>query len=151
MRMFRRLAVAGQDGAGLGVGLVTAGVASAAPPVTIHNTTVLVAESAPAPGLLSLTYYNYQPKVAAPGFQLTSSTSELCLVGPLHTVCNFRVTDVGPAATAPTLTGNAVMTPFGQVGTITGGSKAWRGARGVFQNSNIAPNVTNSTWVFSTP
>ena len=143
------LGVLGIAGAGVVGGLAAS--ASAQPVNVIHATSVLVARSVPVPGITSLSYNNYQPSVLAPGFKLVSTTQEQCLtVSPIRTVCNFRTAEVGPGL-QPTLAGNAVMTPFGQSGTITSGTGAWHGARGVFTDASIAPNVANSTLVFSTP
>jgi hypothetical protein len=145
------LGVLGIAGAGVVGGLAAS--ASAQPVNVIHATSVLVARSVPVPGITSLSYNNYQPSVLAPGFKLVSTTQEQCLtVSPIRTVCNFRTEAVAvPHIITPSVAGNAVMTPFGQSGTITSGTGAWHGARGVFTDASIAPNVANSTLVFSTP
>jgi hypothetical protein len=151
MNMLKRglLGLAIVGGLGSVAGVVTAAEASAQAPQVVSSTSVLVAQSVPAPGILSQTYYNYQPQVAAPGFKLTSTTSELCLTGGPRIVCNFRVSEVG--AIKATLVGNAHLTSTGQQGTITGGSGAWHGAKGVFTDANLAPHVATSTLVFTTP
>jgi hypothetical protein len=156
MNIFKRGAIALSAFAMVGTtaGLITASSASAQPPVVIQATSVETSATFLAPGLEALTFNLYQPSVVPPGFRLFASVSELCLVGRLgNAACNWRLTTNAPPILSEQLTGNAVIPRigFGQAGRITGGTKGWRGARGVFRSLNIAPNVASNTYVFSTP
>jgi hypothetical protein len=156
MNIFKRgaIALAALAMAGTTAGLVTAQAASAAPPTVITATSVETSATFLAPGLEALTFNLYQPSVVPPGFRLFASVSELCLVGPLGNArCNWRLTTNAPPLLQQQLRGNAVIPRigFGQAGAITGGTRGWTGARGVFRSLNIAPNVASNTYVFSTP
>jgi hypothetical protein len=155
MNIFRRAAigVAALAMAGTTLGLVTASSASAAGPFVEQSTTVETSANFIAPNVEVLTFNNYQPSVLPPGFRLWSQTTELCLVGPLRSVCTWRLTTNAPPLLSKQLRGNAVIPRigFGQRGLITGGTKSWFGARGVFRAVSLAPNVSADTWVFTTP
>jgi hypothetical protein len=150
MNILKRGAIALAAFATLGttIGLVTAASASAQPPVVITTTSLETSAVFLAPNVEALSFNEYQPSVTPPGYKLVATVSELCLVGPVRAVCNWRLTQTGLLPN--TLTGNAVIGLSGQAGLITGGTRAWRGARGVFRAINLAPNVSTDTWVFTT-
>lgn len=153
MHIFRKMAVAAALVAGIGVpaGLMAASSASAAGPFVISATSLETSAHFVAPNVEALTFNLYQPSVLPPGFRLYATVGELCLVGVHGSVCNWRLTTNAPPLLQTELVGNAVIGPKGQAGNITGGTRAWRGARGIVRDINIAPNVASATYVFSTP
>jgi hypothetical protein len=135
--------------AGTGLGIAAATSASAQPPTVITTTSVQTSATFLAPNVEAFTFNEYQPSVLPPGFRLAATISELCLVGPIRSLCNWRYTST--ALLHPQLRGNAIKGPSGQAGTIQGGTGIWRGARGVFRAVNIAPFTSSDTFVFTTP
>lgn len=151
MNILRKGAVALAAVAAMGTtaGFVAAAETASAAPVVVNYTAQEVAAAVIAPNVVAYTFDLYQPSPFAPGYRLAATDAYLCVQGPRVRACTWRLTQTGPRPSE--LNGNLVVGPIGQIGSINGGTGAWRGAKGIFRAINLVPHVQTDTFAFSTP